>query len=523
MKKILFTLLFVFLSCKNHIDSINSNHYKLQKNENICNVITQADIVYIIDSEFDLKGNTLRIPDNCTLYFTNNGKIKNGKIYFKNTRLENAVSFTNIKFSGSLLNKEIHTDWFGFIKDEKIEKTTMYNANLLKQITLLNCKNIIIDDFYPVGETIYLTSSTTFIGKDWSPSEYCQTYEYTYNPTNGFYTVNPTSLFLLRNKCEISLYGVKLTGFIEEFNQNAFSDTDTFCIHAEYSSSDSKISGTIRAVYNSIIQGFTYGIEAIGTYIEKIQNTTFDSCRFGIYVVWTSDFDVFGCRFTNCCGSVNFSVPDKIKKSDIDSIKLTSSAIYSSSAGMLNINKCYFENNFIGYSIIDEEVILNIQNCIFKDNKLTNIFSLSDINYVPTCTNDILGSHAINCVAISENTFIRTKANILNTQIFIREADEKGTNMVFSKNQFIDTFNSNSDNDCIFLISAASQQNNRGIVTCNNNDYSKSKSKNFYQLLPTYTNSYQKEQTGLFKFVISNNIYNGLFNYTSDFIMINSD
>ena len=57
MKKILFTLLFVFfLSCKNHIDSINSNHYKLQKNENICNVITQSDIVYIIDSEFDLKG-----------------------------------------------------------------------------------------------------------------------------------------------------------------------------------------------------------------------------------------------------------------------------------------------------------------------------------------------------------------------------------------------------------------------------------------------------------------------------------
>ena len=87
--------------------------------------------IFVIQYEFELKNQTINLPDNCVLEFAG-GSIKNGVVYGINvTIIAPTKAFENITGSISL-NGSAHTKWFGY-KTSDINKT----CALFKDVTVI--------------------------------------------------------------------------------------------------------------------------------------------------------------------------------------------------------------------------------------------------------------------------------------------------------------------------------------------------------------------------------------------------
>lgn len=464
------------------------NYVVLNEDDDFKNTVTQPNTIYVIKYKYDLKGKKITVPENCELSFEENGEISNGSIVFSNTNLSGAPKFTNIGVSGAIYNPKVYLKWFDFTLDAKEEKSSGKNSALLMQLAPCVEGQLYLNKYYPLAEPIVLKDDITFISEDWSEDNHSVTYEYSYVPKNGFYSVKANTLFELQNKANLSLYGIKLTGM--EGSECAV---------------DGGWGNSVDVVYNCIIEKVKYGITIYGGYIEKIQNTTFDYCDYGIFVVYTSDFDVFGCRFTNCgleYQDILSSMPAKITGNHIAGLKATSAAVFAASTGMLDFNSNYFENNLISVMLSDDDIIFNLQKNYFKNPVLCDVFTLSCKNYIEPMIAPKYNP-AIDCVTITDNIFEKSGSgrSLLDCVMFIREADNRGTNLVFSKNTVKDSRTSVSEEDCIFLISNASD--GCGNLVCNNNDFSASKAKALTLKLPVYTQSGSLEKEGNFSVISS--------------------
>jgi len=233
----------------------------------------------------------------------------------------------------------------GFTTDKKVEAKTAQNAALLEQIIKTNKGVIIVDDFYPLAHVVKVEKSVVLKASDNLQEA-------------GFYTVNATDLFSVHYDSELSLYGLKLSGLLEK-DGNLSKAEETACIRATYDREEDYYKGSVGKIYDCIIEDFYYGVWAVGTYLERIQNTVFDSCEYGIYALWTSDFDVFDCRFLNCGHE--------------EPAENTSAAIYIAAAGMVNMNSNYFENNNISIALAYGDVIFCINDNYFKASRLCDI------------------------------------------------------------------------------------------------------------------------------------------------------
>lgn len=69
---------------------------------------------YHINKSIDLGGDTFLLPDNTSLIFDVNGKLKNGLLTGNNVSLKGNMAgcFSNILFKGSIQNREIDFSWF---------------------------------------------------------------------------------------------------------------------------------------------------------------------------------------------------------------------------------------------------------------------------------------------------------------------------------------------------------------------------------------------------------------------------
>lgn len=114
----------------------------------------KCNIDYIIKQDLDLKGNTIIIPDNCTLTFKK-GLIKNGAVILNNTYLKGAIHFKDCILTGTIKNRTIYTDWFD----------TDNFDNFSGLITSGN-KKVIVRGIYKVSQPVCLKSNTRIVGKD---------------------------------------------------------------------------------------------------------------------------------------------------------------------------------------------------------------------------------------------------------------------------------------------------------------------------------------------------------------------
>lgn len=79
-------------------------------------MISKENAIYNIEDYLDLSGSTIKIPNNCVLYFTK-GCLMNGTVKGQNTIIKNDNSrrvFKGVDFIGSYLQEYINSAWFEY-------------------------------------------------------------------------------------------------------------------------------------------------------------------------------------------------------------------------------------------------------------------------------------------------------------------------------------------------------------------------------------------------------------------------
>ncbi|MBQ0161686.1 MAG: hypothetical protein KBS84_00825 [Treponema sp.] len=519
------TLISIFTGCNyqgNYADDIviyvdkrpgtNNYGYKyIDPNENLSESFLINNMIYYINDEIDLKTKTITIAEDSILLFGDNGKIKNGKIVFNKTFLDGSVNFSQMRYEGTLINKTCRTSWFGLNKTDAEENSApVKNDTILSEIFSCIGPNLIIDGLYPLSSTVTISTKVTMIAPDWSMSCLKSDYNYTYTPTKGFYTTSATTtLFSLTNTSSVNAYGIYFKGKKENYIGKTIPGyvTSAFAL---------PLVGSLGSLYNCKIEGFGQGIRGVGGFIEKIQNTTFDSCRIGLYIAWTSDFDVFGCKFINCLP--NLEITDSkttLTEDNLNDLRHAGAAIWACCAGMVNFANNYYENNFIDFVASEADIIINVTDSTFKNPTFANFYFYNNhyraADYFNGLVPSELHKYAIDNFVITGNKFANSKSNIGKCTAFIYETDvrymgdsktakqhgDRGLNVIFSGNTFDDSRTSIASDDAIFFV--LNKNDTKGAITCSNNKFNLSKSN---YLVTTDTSS-----SGKFTFTTNDNTW----------------
>ena len=109
-RRILFIMITALLLC---LFGCKTNKVVICINKNlpIQTQFKKVNTTYIIQDLVDLNGGSFSIPENSTLKFKRNGKLKNGVIRGNNTLIEGCPKFDNVRFRGMFKNQEYRTSW----------------------------------------------------------------------------------------------------------------------------------------------------------------------------------------------------------------------------------------------------------------------------------------------------------------------------------------------------------------------------------------------------------------------------
>lgn len=154
-----------------NIDSVNvgclpylinndySKHKIIQKETSLLNYMTTANTIYEIRYRYNLKGDTITIPDSCVLLFSG-GIIENGTIIGKGTKIEalpDAKIFSDIRILGDWVAPQIYSRWFNI---ENLENNTRNVKNLFAL-----CSDDIDNDVYIHPHISYITGFSEWDSK----------------------------------------------------------------------------------------------------------------------------------------------------------------------------------------------------------------------------------------------------------------------------------------------------------------------------------------------------------------------
>lgn len=491
---------------------------KIPQTANLTSAMSDSNMIYDISYEFDLHGANLSIPQDSILIFSNGGCIKNGSLNFNKTYLDGFVKFENTSFSGTLLNKTVNLSWFGVAATISQENAaSRKNSIIISEVIECMGDTLIVDGFFPISSIITIDRGISFRSPDWNESKCSKTYNSNYTPTNGFFTNGSNvSCFTFTNSGSLNMYGILIRGDVNKY-QNATTYTSnadnlTFAFILPWT-------GSIATVYNCKIEGFTQGIRALGGFIEKIQNTTFNACDVGLYALYASDFDIFGCSFTNCMG--NYSLPSNLSSlknatdENLNNLRQVGCGFICEGCGMVNCANNYFDNNFIHMLINEGDIIINISECNFTNPGFCDLYFYNDYQGVRGSFYFTLGQadlqkYCIDNIVVNNNTFTRSKKALGGCVALFKNknralgstrqvvSNDRVTNVVFSNNTINDTRTSTSDDESIFFVSNVEQTKSR--ITCSDNKFTNSKAKYFSTLI--------SGSSGTYTFINRNNVLN---------------
>ena len=475
----------------------------VKKGTSFATQISAGNYIYVIDSEFDLNNSTVTVGANSVLKFTENGSIKNGTINFNSTFLDGSVQFKNMRFTGSLLNRTVSLSWFGANPSTASEKAaSLKNKDIIEDVFKCMGDTLIVDGFYPVSSLITIDRSINLRSPDWDEKLCSKTYQNSYEPSNGFYaTDGKGSLFTFyqyeeggrtKVKGSVNMFGIYLKGDPQKFlNANNYDANNiTWGILLPWG-------GSVAAVYNCKFEGFSQGIRALGGYIEKFQNVTFNACEIGLYALYASDFEVFSCKFTNCLPNYKLTgIMPNASSADLDNgLRQIGCGFMIEGCGMVNCANNLFENNFINLIINEGAIIINVSNNDFINPVYNDIFIYNDYKLVRsgllTLGSSDLQKICIDNVVITHNNFKKSQ-NALGKSV-VRFANgfhalynhasiewDRITNLIIADNKVTDTRVSVPSDEAIFEVSNIKET--RSKVTCCNNDFTGTKAKYFASL-----------------------------------------
>ncbi len=148
MRRIIIVVFFLFflhtLCVRGESHSlINHNLYAIEKRVLTQDMISKSDTTYCIQNDYDLKGESIIIPDNCVLRF-DGGRLFNGTLVGKNTRIDarDVTVFYSINIKGSWDCPRITSHWFDTTKDNSIvELINLASDNLYNEIIIEKQRN----------------------------------------------------------------------------------------------------------------------------------------------------------------------------------------------------------------------------------------------------------------------------------------------------------------------------------------------------------------------------------------------
>lgn len=447
----------------------------LDPNASLASQLTTSKTIYEIQNDFDLKGGKITIPANCILRF-NGGAIKNAEVTFDVTYLEGLVMFSSCSFSGSLYNKEVVLSWFGATTSSKD------NSTIINQVLKIIPETLVLDAMYNINSSIVIPRAITIRGIDWTESVYATMVR---NSEYGFKTSSNITAIKFDVGGSLNLYGISILGNDQLYiggNTREGIMTCGIFIYADGNGTH----GSLSAMMDCSIVGFTYGIRAIGGYIEKIRSSYFSSCRFGLYTAYTSDYICQDCHFNTNMLNYNLSAA-KIDDTDPNTIRKVGAGVCIKGSGMTQFINCRFEFNFIHFIIDEAAIITNLENCIFDAATHSCIMLFNEKNGDNMMADSEIHNPSINCVNISGNTFARGARceRYQNTSlpgsgiVYVREGDNRGSNINFSNNVVVDEIEVDQYNvnyeETIFRIYNTSKSN--GVINSNSNDFSHCKAK----------------------------------------------
>ena len=113
-------------------------------------MVNKPNTIYEIRYDFDLDGQTIEVPENCTLKFEG-GSLGNGEMLFNYTYIKEVpCSIVSIKVKGTILNHKINVSTFGLLPDRAdIDSAKiLYNIEELKGILFFPCGVYYFDEYF---------------------------------------------------------------------------------------------------------------------------------------------------------------------------------------------------------------------------------------------------------------------------------------------------------------------------------------------------------------------------------------
>lgn len=451
-------------------------HVTLSTSKSLASQMTSERTVYEVVGVHDMNGGSVELPANCVLSF-NGGKIKNGTITFNKTYMKTLTDrdacFSNCSYAGTLTNIEVVASWFGATPSNKD------NSQILNEVIAVIPETLVFDTIYPINNTVAIGHHVTFRGLDWEESVYginLKTAEY------GIRTSSHITAIKFNPHGRLNAYGISIIG--DEILYTGGNTRDKEGPNggpiqtAGIMMSTGR--GSIGAIFDCAIVGFTWGIKSVGGYIEKIRSTYFSSNRFGIYCCYTSDFSMVDCHFNT--NMINYDCSyHGLEDNNPDGLRKVGAGALIKGTGMVQFIGCRFEFNFINLILDEANTITNVEDCIFDAPNHSHIMVYNDDkdNMV-----DPVDRHypSINCVNISGNTFVRgarLEHNDRNATpgsciVYVRESNNRGTNFSFNNNVVADKIENNQTDvkyePTIFKIYNDGES---GVINSNGNDFSR--------------------------------------------------
>ncbi len=502
---------------------------KIRTDASFGSQVSSANYVYVVDSSFDLDGASVTVGEKSIIKFTENGSIRNGKITFNKTYLDGKIKFKNVEFDGTLANRNVILSWFGPNKTaEEDRDAARKNTQIISEVLACMGDTLIVDGFYPVSSVIEIKRSINVRSVDWNEKLCTETYQNSYEPSNGFYAANGNGSIFRFHQYQDENDKYHVVGSMNMFGIYLKGDPEKYLNATNYETDETKLTygvflpwgGSLAAVYNCKFEGFTQGIRSLGGFIEKLQNTTFNACELGFYAIYASDFEVFSCKFTNCMPNYKLTrIPDE------SSLRQIGCGFMIEGCGMVNCANCLFENNFINLIINEVAIIINISNCKFINPVYNDIYVYNNYTYVRGpfyFTTGYEDNHriCIDNVVISENEFIRNKKALGKSFIMFTNGyhalynhgfieSDRITNLIISDNEFIDSRPVVPEDESLFVVS--NKKETRSKITCSRNDFGSTKINYYARLIDgsygkfTFVNSSNIFPTGVSELKLSNN------------------
>lgn len=100
----------------------------LNAQSNLFNPINEPNKKYIINKTIDLRGQTIRIPSGCSLFFKNKGIIKNGTLIGDSSVIsaENRLIFDHVVLKGTFASKKAYSEWFNIKSDCVLDENNKF-------------------------------------------------------------------------------------------------------------------------------------------------------------------------------------------------------------------------------------------------------------------------------------------------------------------------------------------------------------------------------------------------------------